>query len=157
MILKNLITRTANILTQNVFSFNKIASISSKSCLMAFQSKSGHLANSTNLSVISNVPKSHFSTSRTNFDLMEFFENKQNMSEETIKHGRAWRMEELRIKSNTDLHQLWYILHKERNMLLTMEDVYKNHAEAMPSPERICKVRAFFLIKFKTIFKSYLK
>lgn len=71
---------------------------------------------------------------------MEFFEKKENVNEEVVKHGRPWRIEELRIKSNTDIHKLWYVLHKERNMLLTMEEMYKKNAESFPSPERIAKV-----------------
>lgn len=49
-------------------------------------------------------------------------------------------MDELRIKSNADLHKLWYILYKERNMLLTMQQAAKDNLENMASPERIDKV-----------------
>lgn len=51
-----------------------------------------------------------------------------------------FRKDELRLKSNTDLHKLWYVLLKERNMLLTMESAYKEKFAAMPNPERIDKV-----------------
>jgi large subunit ribosomal protein L47 len=50
------------------------------------------------------------------------------------------RKDELRLKSNTDLHKLWYILLKERNMLLTMQEAYKDEFIAMPNPERVDKV-----------------
>jgi len=49
-------------------------------------------------------------------------------------------VEELRLKSNVDLHKLWYVLLKEKNMLLTMEHACKEENEMFPNPERIDKV-----------------
>lgn len=49
-------------------------------------------------------------------------------------------MEELRLKSNSDLHKLWYVLYKERNMLYTMQEAAKEACEIFPNPERIDKV-----------------
>jgi len=73
-------------------------------------------------------------------DLNEFFDDKKNWGESTVKVGRSWRVDDLRIKSNTDLHKLWYVLVKERNMLMTMEHEAKRTCELFPNPERIDKV-----------------
>ncbi|KAF5277775.1 hypothetical protein FQR65_LT03755 [Abscondita terminalis] len=73
-------------------------------------------------------------------DLMEFFDDKKNWGATEIKSGRSWTKDDLRIKSNTDLHKLWYVLLKEKNMLLTMEHEYNEQARLFPGPERIDKV-----------------
>ncbi|XP_055375466.1 39S ribosomal protein L47, mitochondrial [Condylostylus longicornis] len=74
-------------------------------------------------------------------DLMEFFDDKKNWGESEVKVGRHWQLDELRIKSNVDLHKLWYILLKERNMLLTMEHECNENMQLFPSPERLDKVK----------------
>ncbi|XP_059621399.1 large ribosomal subunit protein uL29m [Phlebotomus argentipes] len=81
----------------------------------------------------------HTTSSRR--DLMEFFDDKKNWGEMDVKCGRAWTKDELRIKSNADLHKLWYVLLKERNMLMTMEHECKEEVELFPSPERVDKVK----------------
>ncbi|CAH1183534.1 unnamed protein product [Phaedon cochleariae] len=80
------------------------------------------------------------STTTVRNDLMEFFDDPKNWGAEEVKSGRSWKKDELRIKSNTDLHKLWYVLLKERNMLLTMEQESKDQARLFPSPERLDKV-----------------
>lgn len=81
------------------------------------------------------------STTAPRQDLMQFFDDKKNWGEQEVKHGRGWTKDDLRIKSNSDLHQLWFVLLKERNMLLTMEHECKEKMELFPSPERLDKVK----------------
>lgn len=92
---------------------------------------------------IRRVPTIHYAfihtTSRRN-DLMEFFDDPKNWGKDKIKVGRSWRKEELRLKNNEELHKLWFVLLKERNMLLTMEEAYKQEWKYFPNPERIDKV-----------------
>ena len=72
--------------------------------------------------------------------MMDFFDDPKNWGEVEVKTGRPWRQDELRLKSNSDIHKLWYVLLKERNMLMTMEHEYKRAMELFPNPERIWKV-----------------
>ncbi|KAF5396975.1 Mitochondrial ribosomal protein L47 [Paragonimus heterotremus] len=57
--------------------------------------------------------------------------------EEFFDDPKLW---ELRLKNNSDLHKLWYILLKERNMLMTMEEEHNRCLERMPNAERFEKV-----------------
>lgn len=82
-----------------------------------------------------------FHTTNTLPDLKEFFDSKKNWGESNIRVGRGWKLDELRIKSNTDLHKLWYVLLKERNMLYTMEHECNEKVRLFPNPERIDKVQ----------------
>uniref|UniRef100_A0A803SNM4 Large ribosomal subunit protein uL29m n=1 Tax=Anolis carolinensis TaxID=28377 RepID=A0A803SNM4_ANOCA len=58
-----------------------------------------------------------------------------------VSTGDSWTVEQLRGKSSEDLHKLWYVLLKERNMLLTLEQEAKRQRLPMPSPERLDKVK----------------
>merc|ERR1719347_1064115 len=89
------------------------------------------------LQVVKNAP---LHTSCIRLDLSEFFETPRNRGETKVRVGREWKTDELRLKSNEDLHKLWFVLLKEKNMLLTMEHAYKEEYVAMPNPERIDKV-----------------
>uniref|UniRef100_A0A4W6FF16 Large ribosomal subunit protein uL29m n=1 Tax=Lates calcarifer TaxID=8187 RepID=A0A4W6FF16_LATCA len=74
--------------------------------------------------------------------LEEFFDLPENWGEVKVKSGAPWTAKQLRAKSNEDLHKLWYVLLKERNMLLTLEQEARRQRVQMPSPERIRKVGA---------------
>ena len=76
-------------------------------------------------------------------NLLQFFEPKEFWGRklvESSKTGQAWTIEALRLKSNTDLHKLWYILLKERNMLLTLDLECEMTDRTTPGEERIEKV-----------------
>ncbi|XP_018119167.1 39S ribosomal protein L47, mitochondrial isoform X1 [Xenopus laevis] len=80
----------------------------------------------------------HSSSVRNGLD--EFFDDPKNWGEKSVKSGDAWTAKQLRGKSNEDLHKLWYVLLKEKNMLLTLEQESKRQRLPMPSPERLSKV-----------------
>ncbi|CAN2391605.1 Mitochondrial 39-S ribosomal protein L47 (MRP-L47), partial [Pristimantis euphronides] len=80
----------------------------------------------------------HSSTARRGLE--EFFDDPKNWGETTVKSGDSWTVPQLRCKSNQDLHKLWYVLLKEKNMLMTLEQESKRQRVAMPSPERLTKI-----------------
>ena len=54
--------------------------------------------------------------------------------------GRSWRASELRLKSFEDLHKLWFVLAKERNILLAERAASRTTKEAVKNPSRYRKV-----------------
>lgn len=55
--------------------------------------------------------------------------------------GRKWQARDLRRKSNEDLHKLWYVLLKERNMLHTMKNEARRIRSLLPAADRMRKVK----------------
>nr|GMC72208.1 39S ribosomal protein L47, mitochondrial-like [Ipomoea batatas] len=53
---------------------------------------------------------------------------------------RSWKASELRLKSWDDLNKLWYVLLKEKNMLMTQRQMLYAQNLRFPNPERISKV-----------------
>uniref|UniRef100_A0A8C2YV46 Large ribosomal subunit protein uL29m n=1 Tax=Chinchilla lanigera TaxID=34839 RepID=A0A8C2YV46_CHILA len=94
--------------------------------------------NAPNISSLQQCRLLHTTLSRKGLE--EFFDDPKNWGQEKVKSGAAWTCQQLRNKSNEDLHKLWYVLLKERNMLLTLEQEAKRQHLPMPSPERLEKV-----------------
>ncbi|XP_049910779.1 39S ribosomal protein L47, mitochondrial [Epinephelus moara] len=82
--------------------------------------------------------------------LEEFFDLPENRGESSVKSGGPWTAKQLRTKSNEDLHKLWYVLLKERNMLLTLQQESRRQKVMMPSPERLRKVERS-MIRLETV------
>jgi hypothetical protein len=59
--------------------------------------------------------------------------------------GRSWKASELRLKSWDDLQKLWYVLLKEKNMLMTQRQMLHAQNLRFPNPERLPKVFLHFL------------
>lgn len=58
-----------------------------------------------------------------------------------IFEGRSWTAAELRNKDFSDLHKLWFVCLKERNMLLSERLYYRQIGQAAPDPHRLSKVK----------------
>ncbi|XP_012080116.1 39S ribosomal protein L47, mitochondrial [Jatropha curcas] len=73
--------------------------------------------------------------------LEEFFEADRSQDEDNkIFYGRSWKASELRLKSWDDLQKLWYVMLKEKNMLMTQRQMLHAQNLRFPNPERLPKV-----------------
>ncbi|CAM8886237.1 unnamed protein product [Rhodiola kirilowii] len=74
--------------------------------------------------------------------LEEFFEATRDQEDDKpVVYGRSWKASELRLKSWDDLHKLWYVLLKEKNMLMTQRQMLQAQNLRFLNPERLPKVR----------------
>ena len=74
-------------------------------------------------------------------DLREFLDLEEVPEGQPRPIGSEWKAEQLRAKSWDDLHKLWFVLLKERNMLKSEQLMWKARRQPMPTPRRITKVR----------------
>ncbi|CAN4088213.1 unnamed protein product [Withania somnifera] len=81
-------------------------------------------------------------TTKTLNPLEQFFEvDRTPEDDKPVVYGRGWKASELRLKSWDDLQKLWYVLLKEKNMLMTQRQMLNAQNLRFPNPERISKVR----------------
>ena len=89
----------------------------------------------------------------------EFFDQKKNSGEQIVT-GRAWTAADLRRKSFDDLHKLWFVLYKERNLLLSERERIRRNQRPVTAKEeeRYTKVkRSMGAIKFVLRERSKIK
>ncbi|GBF88579.1 hypothetical protein Rsub_01294 [Raphidocelis subcapitata] len=79
-------------------------------------------------------------SSRAAADLREFVDPEVGATER-VTYGRPWFAHELRLKSWDDLHKLWYVCLKERNLVATHLNWHKGKQSAEQYKERYKKVK----------------
>lgn len=107
------------------------------------------------------------SANKPTVGLPEFFENGQSLPVHSpgeapifgntkvlvffiVSIGRAWKADELRIKSFEDLHRLWFVLLKERNMLATQKAEAQRLGQRWFGISRVFKTK-LSMARIKTI------
>jgi len=90
-------------------------------------------------SCTANVPR-YLHVSPSTYGMDDFFDTSDRIGERQVKSGSSWSKSLLRKKSIEDLHKLWFVLLKERNMLNTLEYYCIDEDEPMPGPDRLEKV-----------------
>merc|ERR1719198_1833844 len=88
-----------------------------------------------------NLARSHIARPLTSLGsartgLEEFYDTKHQLAMAEPVAGRAWLASELRRKSFEDLHKLWFVLYKERNMLLTEQARARRHGMRLARLDR---------------------
>ena len=94
------------------------------------------------LFVVNGTRRSYSSSSSCFIGFDEFIETKAK-PDETVVTGRGWTVPDLRRKSFDDLHKLWYVLYKERNLILSEKEKTRRSQRPILSPQenRYIKVK----------------
>jgi large subunit ribosomal protein L47 len=103
-----------------------------------------HLRKSLMNFKISNIPKR---------GIEEFIDKSVLEGKPAESAGRSWKISELRNKSKEDLEKLWFVLFKERNMLLTSRNLARMMERRAAHPERLLKVRKS-MARIKRVFSE---
>ncbi|KAJ2092630.1 54S ribosomal protein L4 mitochondrial [Coemansia sp. RSA 986] len=83
----------------------------------------------------------------------EFFQGGERLPKAHEQTGRAWAASELRQKSWEDLHRLWYLVLKERNVLASQTEEANRlgiHSEVFTNKSRIIKCKKS-MARIKTV------
>lgn len=82
-----------------------------------------------------------YSTTSPSLSLDEFRDSVPRLQRMKAHVGRQWTVRELRRKSFDDLHKLWWVLYKEKNMLLSEKYLCERGNLKFPQPFRYTKVK----------------
>mmetsp|Transcript_3972 Transcript_3972/g.4586 ORF Transcript_3972/g.4586 Transcript_3972/m.4586 type:complete len:119 (-) Transcript_3972:307-663(-) len=82
--------------------------------------------------------------------VQEFWRNPEIAGSTKVQTGRAWEARELRRKSFEDLHKLWYVCLKERNLLESERLAARASHRKWPKPGRLVKVKKT-MARIKTV------
>lgn len=93
--------------------------------------------------------KRPFSSKMVGYEFESLFSEGSSISfpkinREHVVYGRAWRPDELRLKSFENLHRLWWVMIKERNKLATMHLEHRKFNISWPL--RHCEFKVSSLI-----------
>lgn len=118
-------------------------SVASTKCISSFSAQSNYLKNVNHRILSTAVSQRSFHSSTNNCMGIEEFFDPERKAGEPLVTGRAWTVVDLRRKNFDDLHKLWYVLYKERNLLLSLKAKYRRNGRPIAQLEdnRYIKVK----------------
>ncbi|KAJ3392711.1 39S ribosomal protein L47, mitochondrial [Lobulomyces angularis] len=95
-----------------------------------------------NLKNLSQLTRS-LQTSSKCLGLEEFFDNSKGWTwkDTDFPTGRSWEVNEVRRKSFEDLHALWWVCIKQKNLLLSQKEECRRFRLIFPNKERLSQVK----------------